>query len=373
MDKIELEPRTHVIPWEDDIEWDDFDELDEWGSRKEPIAMLNGSELLPYTLGHIVSMTFILHGSLILDYPLAFLPESSSEMVGIGAVFAFAVICLATFTINLYVRCAGVMRIGFIDGLWPPYIALGLYLLPQILIHLPFLLLVIIAGIALTAWESGGIAHVNHCQETLWYFTANAALVAYLVVLMGGGGLLPMATSGSPSAHTEANYDIAALNELMGKTSLDDMSYQEVADTMQAVAHMEAGRLGMLNCEPRVMVGYTGTAVACYSTLTRTITLSASRLSSPGGYSGQDAIQSIAHEMAHAYEHAVIDGRVKGKSDSPLGELTPKDTARWQEELRAHVDANKDFDRYWRQDIEIRARRYAEEELRRIVGAAYAN
>jgi hypothetical protein len=70
------------------------------------------------------------------------------------------------------------------------------------------------------------------------------------------------------------------------------------------------------------------------------------------------------------FENAVVNGTIRGRRNSPLGRLTPDDTARWKEELDSNVDSNRNFVEYWCQDIEERARDYADNEMPYLLAMA---
>ena len=53
-----------------------------------------------------------------------------------------------------------------------------------------------------------------------------------------------------------------------------------------------------------------------------------------------------------------------------LGNLGPDDIARWREELSINVDMNRHFTTYWYQDIEVRARNYADCEMPHLLAMA---
>ena len=173
----------------------------------------------------------------------------------------------------------------------------------------------------------------------------------------------PSSTEGNPQSSE-------VLADLFSRVSLDDMSYQEIADMLQVVAHVESERLGLQDHEPRVRVGYTGSAAANYNSRFNAITLNASILSRSQGVSGYDVVESVTHEMAHAYENAVANGTITSRWNSPLGNLGPDDIARWREELSSNVDMNRHFTTYWYQDIEVRARNYADDEMPHLLAMA---
>ncbi len=349
-----------------DTEWIEPDDLDLLDSD---CVLLDKGELLSYTAGAIVTAALVLQGHLVLDYPLSVLPTSLGSTVKADAVATFSVICLGTFAANLFASASGLRRATMWDGMLSSYFALGIYLFPQVAIHKPLLIAVAAMGIALSIWD-----HRHECLNTslvrlAWRMIANTAFISFLVVALGSAGIIPMATSGTVAADNPPD-NARVMASLFSRESLDDMSYQEAADALKVVVHVESARLGLREHEPYVLVGYTGSAIANYNARTNAITLNASLLSQPRGLSGYETVECVAHEMAHAYQCAVVDGTIKGRRNSPLGMLTPEDTARWREELDHGVDSNRHFVEYWYQDIEVRARDYADKEMPYLLAMA---
>lgn len=350
----------------DAIDWPMSDDLD---LIDPDYVCLDKGELLSYTVGAAVAAAVILQGRLVLEYPPSLLAAFTDGITKVDAVATFSVICLASFALNLFASASGLRRATIWDGLLSSYAALGIYLFPQVTIHWPFLVAIVVAGIALTVWECRDSRFSASLARLTWDVVVNVAFLSFLLVNLGGAGLIPMAAS-SPSLTENAQDGTSVLANLFNRTSLDDVSYQEIADMLQVVANIESDRLELNGHEPRVLVGYTGSAVSNYNVQTNAITLNASILSQPHGLSGYEAVECVAHEMAHAYENAVVNGTVKGRRNSPLGQLSPDDTARWREELDSGVDSSRHFVEYWCQDIEERARDYADSEMPYLLAVA---
>lgn len=363
-----------VNPYDDSMWYEcDYLELEEYDypdfDERRPVrlAFPMWSGWLAFAVGVLVVALFVLSGNLVLDYPLTLLPDAGS-LEQADATFWYCTICLATTALGAYAAASEGCRPTLWDGLFAPLTALGIYLLPQLAMYLPFLVGSAVACVALTAWDFHDGRRAPSVPRVVWHMATNAALASILLVSLCSVGLIPMAAADSSSG--DAAGDVATLACLIDKKSLDDMSYQEVADMASAVVRIEAPRLGLENREPRVLVGYTGTAMASYNSRVNAIMLSAELLHRQGGISGRETVDSLAHEMAHAYQHAVVDGTVPNVRNGPLGTVTASDVKRWSAEFGDADDLHRHFDDYWSQDTEARAYKYATRETTALVAMA---
>lgn len=322
-----------------------------------------------FFVGAMLGTASVLRNSLLLDYPFSPLPLVVDPLGSLDCMGVYAIFNLQSLCMCLLVAREQGEREGFFMGLFAPYVALGVYLFPYLTLH-PLLLLVVGASaVACTALSFYRGTNPDGVGALLCRLYVGVATLSLALMLMAHSGMLPVATAeidgGAASGRQGAS--LAVLEELVNAESLGYMSCQEAADKLQVVACMEASRLGLQDCVPRVTVGHTGTADAVYRAESNTITLSAVVFCGTDRPTGYEAVGYIAHEMAHAYECAVVDGALPRGARGPLGTVSRSDVETWRRELGHSVDSNRDFKDYWNQQVEVRARGYASKEMPRLL------
>lgn len=256
--------------------------------------------------------------------------------------------------------------VGLAYGMLASAISLGLYTSPWLLLHPKALGATLCLSVAVWFLSRGR----NRDQRVVWVVSSVAG-ASFLTVALGMFGLAPIASS-SPSSATAAMDTEAKASELVRDlhdgTPVRDRDAQEMASIMQQLAHVEASRFGIpSDHEPRVVICPIGSDYGKYVANTNTICVSPLFLRDSYVSSAGCVVELIAHETAHAFEWAAIQGWAPESPVTPLGEVTSKDIENWRSDF---ATAKYDLSPYVLQDTEKRAQDHAKESVKRYYDAA---
>lgn len=141
----------------------------------------------------------------------------------------------------------------------------------------------------------------------------------------------------------------------------DELNSDERLDLMRKIAIIEAERLGIGNISEITITSGKASeyTYAYYSQTKKNITINVQHLDSGRM---QDVLNSLLHEVFHAYEYYVIDNT---DFDSEIVKTSYyyKDARKWKANDEKYCPAEVDYETYRAQPLEADARKYAEERV----------
>ena len=170
----------------------------------------------------------------------------------------------------------------------------------------------------------------------------------------------------SEVAEQTINNNIEELAQLYNG-AWDDFTIEERLAILQTVADIERRYLGI----PHELYVGTGnpkdTELGYYADNTHEIVLNIDFLTSCSAY---EAVETVAHECYHAYQHRIIDAYDE-LDDDLKGLYIFDDAVIYKEEFLNYIDSEKDPIGYWNMSCEMDCRKYGEDAAEEYLDRVY--
>jgi hypothetical protein len=146
---------------------------------------------------------------------------------------------------------------------------------------------------------------------------------------------------------------------------VSDLDDQAIVDLGQRYAHVEAARLNI--AEPEVVMSDVAGIRGYYRKSANQIVLSRSGMVQQNEDDYLIIAETVCHEMAHAYQCAVLDQKVEYDEVAPFGEVGAEEVEQWRDEFREAPDPLREPERYAALANERRAVQYSNDEVVEIM------
>ena len=296
-----------------------------------------------------------------------YVPHTGFELPEVPSLALFACLCGLCLLVDYMARLRDGRGVGPLIGILSASQAIGLISLP-VVGERPA---TAVACVALSLGLTAGMAWVRRSRlgrgPEAWATSAIAlyCLAACSFALAAYVRYEPVyATSAIdiPAGVADTLDDAASTaNEELDLEPISEQNDQTLVDLGQRYAHVEAARLGI--AEPEVVMGDAAGVRGFFRHRANQLVLCRSGMVQQNESDFLILATTICHEMAHAYQYAVLDGAVDYDERTPFGDIGADEVERWRAEFEEGVDPTQEPERYAALANEQRAVQYAGDEV----------